>query len=188
MNGDGLLDLLVSHNAYNTASFAVYKNVSTPGNIRFAPYQLIKNVGVYDGFGVGDFNGDNKPDVFAGGTFLETLLENRSVADSIILAPRLSLLGGTGAGPASDIDGDKKTDLVCAHYGLHILRNRMNETRLAKLCPGSDITLPPSLPGTSFKWQIKITNGVFENIGDGTSFTCALTDTLRISNITADWL
>ncbi len=189
LTGDGLPDLLVRHDNYNTASFAVYRNISSANQIRFGPRQLISNAGVEKNLSVADFNGDGKPDILLNNQGWVFIYENRSTADSIILAEKFGYNRTDGAITASDMDGDNKVDIIGTYYGQpHLLRNRMNEPKETKLCPGATASLWARISGSSYRWQMKPPGGVYADIFDNANFSSTGTDLLQIAGTPSEWL
>ncbi len=183
MNGDGLLDLLVPHNAYNSASFCLYRNTSSFGNIRFGPYQFYQNFPVGPaGLRTGDFNGDGLPDILTGQDSWTYIFQNKSTADSIILGSRIDRRGGTEASCIVDVDGDGKQDIASSSYRIYVMRNRLNEPILIKLCPGDTLRLQTVFNGIFFQWQINTGNG-FTDLADDSVFYGTDTRTLTIPNV-----
>ena len=187
MNLDGKLDLLVSHNAYNTASFAMYKNISTPGHLHFANFQLVNNCRVYSSFSVVDFNGDGKPDIMVGDESSLAFYENRSNIDSIQLAEQFMMQGGTGTACGVDLDGDNKQDVVSSSYGgLHYYRNILGEPVKKIICPGSNIQFVSDTTGTVYQWQVRTDSG-YRDMIPSINITGATTNILTFNQVPSSW-
>jgi hypothetical protein len=186
MNGDQLLDLVA---AYNGGWFALYKNISTPGQIAFKRNQLFTNdqSSTFSSFHVADFNGDNKPDIATGYAPSVFLYQNASTSDSLILKDKIKTGLGYGGICVADIDGDNKQDFVNAVNPYLILRNRMNEPRSVNICPNTNVVLPANIQGTAFQWQMDAGTG-FSNIADDQKFSGTNGYNLTIGNIPSNWL
>lgn len=183
MDGDGMPDLLVAHNAYNTASFNMYRNTSSGGDISFAPYQLITNSRVGKLFDLADFNGDNKPDIVIGDDMWTAVHQNRSTPGNIALEPKISTLGGTDAACVADIDGDNKQDIISSSYNnLFVLRNRMNEPQQTPACVNGNVTLNAGISGFAYQWQVDTGNG-YTNITNNTNYSGVNTAQLTITAV-----
>ena len=187
MDGDGLPELLVAHNSNNTASFNMYRNTSANGNISFAPYQLILNIGVGNLFALADINGDNKPDIVAGKGSSTDVFQNKSTLGSLQLEPKISISGGTDAACVADIDGDNKQDIISSSYNFYVLRNRMNEPQQSLICANGNVTLDAGIPGFAYQWQVDTGSG-FTNITNNTHFSGANAAQLKINAVPAQWL
>ncbi|MEI6142357.1 MAG: FG-GAP-like repeat-containing protein, partial [Mariniphaga sp.] len=121
LDGDGKADLAVANYIGNTVS--VLRNTSTSGNVSFAnTVDLTTGAGPYS-VGIGDIDGDGKPDLIVANYIDNTIsvLRNTSTSGSITTGSFVSKVDfATGTGPRSvsigDIDGDGKPDLAVANY------------------------------------------------------------------------
>lgn len=132
MDGDGKPDLIIADYFNNT--FTVTRNISTSGNISFAPKISFPWAagGQPNEVSIGDFDGDGKPDVAVGGngggTFV-SVYRNTSTPGSISFAARQDFAASSGQGNGNriiDIDKDGKPDLVSVHWSgncIWVLRN-----------------------------------------------------------------
>ncbi|RYY47475.1 MAG: hypothetical protein EOO06_12455 [Chitinophagaceae bacterium] len=186
MDADGLPDLLVAHNSYNTASFNMYRNTSSDGNISFAPYQLILNVQVGNLFALADINGDNKPDIIAGEGPWTNVFQNKSTLGNLELEPKIATLGGTDAACVADIDGDNKQDIISSSHDLFVLRNRMNEPQQTLICVNGNVTLNAGITGFAYQWQVDTGSG-FTNITNNANFSGANAAQLIINAVPTQW-
>lgn len=117
IDGDGKLDIIGVNGVDN--SVAVARNTSTTGNISFAtPVGFLTNLGSQK-IGVGDIDGDGKPDIVVGfgASSLMSVLRNTSIPGIISMAPKVDF--PTGGSPesavVSDIDGDGKMDILLSN-------------------------------------------------------------------------
>ena len=115
-DGDNKVDIAACQNAIN--AFCILKNISTVGNINFAPKQDF-NIGISPyKIENGDVDGDNKHDILITNYHvgLTTVIKNTTAAGTLSFAPRVdyatqSILENLAIG---DIDGDSKVDLAVA--------------------------------------------------------------------------
>jgi hypothetical protein len=114
IDGDGKPDLAVASPAINAIS--VFQNTSTIGIVSFASKIDIPTGDFPIGVGMGDIDGDGKPDLAAANYNDNTvsILRNTSISGSISFASKVDF--ATGDNPFSikigDIDGDGKPDLA----------------------------------------------------------------------------
>ncbi|HMG67340.1 MAG TPA: FG-GAP-like repeat-containing protein, partial [Chitinophagaceae bacterium] len=140
INGDGKPDLAIAN--YNNGSGAtndvsILRNTSTAGSISFAAQTNLTTTKVAGGIGLGDIDGDGKPDLAVSnsgifgnyGTSVSVYL-NTTTTGSTTLSFGTKADFSTGASPYpvsfADIDGDGKNDLVTANFAddnMTVLRN-----------------------------------------------------------------
>jgi len=128
LDADGRPDVIVANNGGNSAS--VFRNTSTPGVINsnsFAPrVDLPSGVGP-NSAGVGDINGDGRPDLAISHTTGVTLYLNATTPGSVTsnsFAQTATFLSGAPNAPVlSDLDGDGRPDLVAGGARLRIAQN-----------------------------------------------------------------
>ena len=84
MDGDGKPDLVLEE-LYNN-NISIYKNTTSAGIISFAPQQLYTNQTLHNALVIGDFDGDNKPDIaLSTGHFSNYLEILRNQADELYI-------------------------------------------------------------------------------------------------------
>jgi hypothetical protein len=136
---DGKLDLIVR----TDGQFSFMKNNSTPGAISFASAQGFTLPAT--NAGVGDLNGDGKPDLCSG----QSLNGKISIFENTNTAPGTVSLGAsvdftTGNYDTfvtiGDLDGDGKPEIAATNtllYTVTILRNKIDETVVIQLSPAN---------------------------------------------------
>ena len=128
LDGDGKPELVVTNNGTATGdgnTVSVLRNTSTSGNISFAPKVDFTTNNGPRGIGIGDLDGDGKPDLlishFGGGGSGNTVsaLRNSSTTGNISFAPKVDFAVGNGAIHLvlGDIDKDGKLDAAVANFG-----------------------------------------------------------------------
>jgi surface antigen len=131
LDGDGKPDLAAANNGSSTVS--VLRNLSTPGNIAFAPAANLAVLGGAVQVSIGDLDGDGKPDLAVACYLSSTLsvFRNLSTVGSLTtnsFAARIDFpLAGRGHATAiADFDGDGKPDIAVVtelNSTLSIFRN-----------------------------------------------------------------
>lgn len=153
INSDGKPDVVVS--GYNTSIY-VYRNISTPGNILFAPAVIVpttyygsRNVVIHD------FDGDAMADIavynydFNSVNPLVSIYRNTSVHGAISLAAQKNYVLPSVAWQvcAADFNGDKKADIAISlsNNSIMILANNSTPGNLS-FTNGATIPLTGSSP------------------------------------------
>lgn len=180
LDADSKPDLIVANYFSNTIS--VFRNTGTPGNISFAaktghatglqPYSVA----------VGDFDGDNSPDVAVLNVndYDVSILRNTTVGGSISFAARVDFT--TGIEPIgvtiADLDGDGKPDMAIANLSsktFSILHNNSVEG-IVSFAEKTDYIIasdPQSIAACDFDGDGKPDIAVL-NSGSGTAFNKVL--------------
>ena len=114
IDGDGKPELAVT-NADN-ASFSVYPNTSTPGNISFAPRIDFPTGSSPRGIAGGDLDGDGRPEIVVCNAQSNTLsvYVNKSTSGNISFLPQMNLVAGNYPNNVAltDMNGDGKPDIL----------------------------------------------------------------------------
>jgi hypothetical protein len=117
MDADGKLDLLIG-TAEGNNEVSVFRNISTPGVLSFAPHLDFPAAGWVDTVAVGDLNGDGKLDVLAVNQMDSTfsIFENVGTGSftNTSLATRVDFVSGSNPYSVSvvDLDGDGRPDVI----------------------------------------------------------------------------
>ncbi|WP_337966084.1 MBG domain-containing protein [uncultured Flavobacterium sp.] len=117
MDGDGKLDLVVTHSVSSNTVSVLRNNSSGVGNIGFeAPQNFILSVSTY-ALAIGDLDGDGKPDIVTTSTDsgLASVLRNISSGiGNINFSPNVNFTANSNSNGLAlgDLDGDGKLDMV----------------------------------------------------------------------------
>ncbi len=129
LNGDKKPDLIVANNVSFT--FTIFRNISNPGVIIFAPKVDFVAGGGQTRVCLADFNEDGKLDMAIANRNSNNIsvYRNLSLGDSISFAPKLDF--ATALQPqdieVSDLNGDGKPDLLAANQGAHSISIFINK-------------------------------------------------------------
>jgi hypothetical protein len=166
IDGDGKPDLVVANNSDNTLS--VLLNISTAGNIGFAPQVTVNSGNTAYDLVIADFDGDGKPDIGVDDQFNQTVSIHRNLSTPGTVALNPNVDYSTGNFPYSittaDFDGDGKPDLATANDGdntFTVLRNRSsNEPAISSFTPAAGTTgTVVTIVGTNLNGASSVTFG-----------------------------
>ena len=134
-NGDGKPDLAIANNLSGTVSVLLNTTPSGATVPSFAPQQTFAVGTRPDFIAVGDFNGDNKPDLTVlnrSDNTVSVLLNTTPVGATIpSFAVRQTFAvdnAPTGGLAVGDVNGDGKPDLVVTNYGSNTVSVLLNTT------------------------------------------------------------
>ena len=169
VDGDGNLDLLASNTASNTVS--VLRNTATSGVINgssFAAKQDFATGTLPRALGIGDLDGDGKPDLSLSNGTANTisLLKNTSSSGSVSFAAKVDLTAGTGpyGNVIVDIDGDGRPELTHTNFSdndVSVLHNIADPPSIISISPTSGkVGDSVTITGTNFD-ATAVNNTVF---------------------------
>ncbi len=119
IDGDGKPDLAVANLSSNTVS--VFRNSSFPGTISFAIKVDFATASNPISVGIGDMDGDGKPDlaVANNGSNTVSVLRNTSVSGTVSFATKVDFTSGVQPVSISigDLDGDGKVEMAEVNLG-----------------------------------------------------------------------
>lgn len=135
LNGDGRPEILVANQSGD--SISIFKNIGSVGSLTtnsFAPQTALVTGANPTDIGIGDFNGDGRPDLVTtafNGSQLSVLRNvatpGAAVSNWFVLEAMLPALAGSLEITVTDLDGDAKSDLVVASvhgYAVSVFRNQ----------------------------------------------------------------
>ncbi len=142
IDGDGKLDIVTP--SYGANLVGVLRNTATPGTINSGSLAGVVTFAVTGNpidMGIGDLNGDSKPDIVTfnfgtAGSNSTSVLINQSVSGTVSMASVVNF-AASGANPwggaVGDIDGDDRPDVLVGNSsgganGLVIIRNNSANT------------------------------------------------------------
>ena len=191
LDGDGRPDLLITNST--SKSLSVYRNISMPGNIAFAPKTDLSLPDFPRGITTADLDGDGKEDIIAGNNGYPasiSLFKNNSTPGNIVLAARVDIAKTHTPADVSttDVNGDGKPDIILSDNTVRkitVLRNIIGDPVTAPVC-SANLTLQSNITGTTYQWQTDTGNG-FSNLADNADYTGTQARTLQIRNVTPAW-
>lgn len=135
LNGDGLPEILVANQSGD--SISILQNIGSAGSLTtnsFAPQTALVTGANPTDIGIGDFNGDGRPDLVTtafNGSQLSVLRNvatpGAAVSNWFVLEASLPALAGSLEITVTDLDRDAKADLVVASvhgYAVSVFRNQ----------------------------------------------------------------
>lgn len=149
IDGDGKLDIVVITRIFDTDGALLFRNLSTPGSLSFAPSFLVSlpftTINNAD-LAVGDMDGDGKPDLILSASGKLSVFRNTSAPGSFCFAPKVDILGtGTRGIGLGDIDGDGKLDIVNANGYFNVAGFKLiqNNSTIGTLSFGAPVNIAP---------------------------------------------
>lgn len=139
LDGDGKLDLVVANSKIDDNSVSIYLNKSSSGHVLFAAPLVVAAGGQPMAVFISDLDLDGKADIAVANIDLPgaiSVLRNTSSPGALAFAPKqtLPVTGSFNDVAASDLDGDKKPDLIftdIVQNGVVILRNNSTKGNIA---------------------------------------------------------
>ncbi|MDP1842555.1 MAG: FG-GAP-like repeat-containing protein [Sediminibacterium sp.] len=186
---DGKIDFV--DNDFSGASVSIFRNTSTPGTISFATKVTLASRSSNYRMGVGDADGDGRPDIVSkssGENFFSVYVNTSSSPGSITFAPRVDYPDPAEVSGIviADLDGDYVPDISTSGINsnaLKIFRNTstvIDNTPPTAMCKNITVALSPS--GTVNVTAAMIDNGSSDACGIGSikinnsasvTYTCA---------------
>ena len=134
LNGDGLPEIITNQFLTDGGGFYVATNQSSAGSFGFSAFNQFNSNGTFVNLKVGDFDGDNKPDLI-GTLFLSSsavafrnTTANRGDQPSFGSAQTLSTDVRPWGLDFGDMDGDNQLDILVATIGSDKAVNILNNT------------------------------------------------------------
>lgn len=163
LDGDGRPDLVAD--LPGNGKVAIFRNLSTPGSIQFAPPVEVTTLVVAPGVVAEDLDGDGRLDLAAG----DAAVRNLSRPDTLEFSAPTLLALGAGRTIAADVDGDGRPDLLSARDGVSVARNSGAPGRIS-------FALDPTIdPGDSLRGAALV-----DLDRDGRPDLVTVGDTLRV--------
>ena len=205
-DGDGKLDLLVSHwTGTSTALLIVLQNTSTVGNISFSRIDLT-NPSVVTIAHVADLDGDGRPEIITtsetGNRFsiFKNIHTTGALTAGSFAAPFNIIVTAPRGITTGDLNLDGKPEIIITRAAnlLVVYENLIPTTSIAIMqqpaspfyaCEGSTATLSTDASGTTnitYQWQ-KFNSGtsLFENLVNNTTYSGVSTKSLSIATVTS---
>ncbi len=119
LDGDGKLD--IAEACSSVGSVSLFRNISSVGNISFAPLVDLSASSMTRLVSIADFDGDGRPDIVATNEGANTIsiFKNNSSPGSFSFSPKTDYIIGpdhTWGVCTGDIDGDGKPDIAVTNY------------------------------------------------------------------------
>lgn len=169
IDGDGKKDIIASV-LFGAGGVHVFRNISTPGSIRFASPVNVLSGGPLD-IAVGDIDGDGKPDLAIANvnTGKVSVHKNTSNTGSISFATKIDYAGASNGetliGVAiGDVDGDLFPDLTVTNTTANLVtilrmaakipeRPKVNLGADTSICSGDSLVLIATNPNAQYRWS-----------------------------------
>jgi len=188
-DNDNKLDVII----INDASLNMYRNISTVGNIAFAPVISGAMSGPQGGH-VANFSGDAKPDIATGNwnyTYLY-LIRNISTPGNLV---NQNITQYDARYPyftsSADFDNDGKLDIVTSSSNdniMNIFKNNIGVALPYSFCilSSSPAYLTGDISGTTYQWQQNTGSG-FVDVVNGPNISGAQTSSIGFTNVPYAW-
>ena len=159
IDGDGVIDIAAAN--VNSDNVSVLRNMSTVGTISFdGKVDFATGIGPI-GIGLGDIDGDGKPDIAAANNTANTVsvLRNTSVSGTVTFAGKVDVTAATGPWGVSivDLDGDGRPELAVGNFEggvatkVSIFHNIADPPTISAITPTSgNVGSSVTLTGTNF--------------------------------------
>ncbi|MFL5742614.1 MAG: FG-GAP-like repeat-containing protein [Flavisolibacter sp.] len=188
LDGDGKTDIM-SSNFVKPRNYSILRNISSTDSIRFESrkdFELGDNALT---LALGNFSGDEKPDLVLVGDKKIATLTNLSQIGQIAFSPmafyQTMLTYNSGYDAAiGDIDGDGRQDIAVstgADNKVSILVNHIGDQDIT-VCAGADTTLVCNIPSVNYQWQVDSGKG-FLDLVDNSVYSGSQTSRLSIFKI-----
>jgi len=194
-DNDNKLDVVMA----NDDNYCIFRNISTVGNIAFAPViATLSNITAQGGC-ISNLSGDGRPDLTSGDWNGRTfpLLKNTSLPGVIKNDNAVSI---SGTSPdnisvyftnAADFNMDGKIDIVTSGSNdekIVVFKNSVGVPLTVSLCVGSNSSkmIEADLSGTNYQWQMDSGSG-FIDLSDNSQFSGTNKASLYLFNMTVSY-
>ncbi len=164
IDGDGKPDITVANT--NGGGVSLVRNISTTGNIAFAPKVDMPTGGQVQNAAMNDLDGDGKVDIYTSNLSSGTIsvLKNNSSSGAFSIAPRVdySTANYPGRLASADMDGDGRAEIVVFGNNINIFRNQIGGAGpvITSFSPASTVMSGTVvLTGTGFTGTTTVTFG-----------------------------
>jgi large repetitive protein len=187
LDSNGKTDLIIQK---NNNLIAVYRNISTPGNIIFAPAVDLTQSTVSSGIAVADMDGTGKLDIVSGHQNNISVFRNNSTPGSLNFSAPVTISHTPDPNSLAVVDynGDGKPDISCVNRytanHITVFRNTIGTSEMA-ICGNS--TLSSGLAGSNHQWYLSTDSINYSPITNGTNYNGVNTANLQISNLNSSW-